>query len=267
MKRGQRTHHFALAETKMERLYSIFATPVIVGILIFIVFKVLAIVPSSIGAIHIPEILLGTGYTLIRLFCAYILALVCAIPLALISTSSPLAEKIFLPTFDILESIPILAFFPILILFFIHIGFANGAAIFILFISMLWNIVFTVAGGLKIIPQDITFAAQVFGIKKWNYFRQIVLPSIFPEMVTGSILAFAQGWNIIIVAEVIHTYMPFGTHANDLQGIGSILVDASATGQTSVFVVCLGIMIIVIGLFNYFIWQRLIHYAERFKFE
>lgn len=86
-------------------------------------------------------------------------------------------------------------------------------------------------------------------------------------MVTGSILALAQGWNIIIVAEVIHTYIPNATHTQDLFGIGSIMVNASATGDTRLFIASLAVMIVAIGLQNFLVWQKLIHYSEKFKFE
>jgi NitT/TauT family transport system permease protein len=202
-----------------------------------------------------------------RLACAYILALIIAIPLAYLATENKTAEKILLPLFDILESVPVLAFFPLLILFFIHINFPNGAAIFILFLSMLWNIVFTVVGGLKIIPKDITYASHVFHIRGWNYIRSVLLPSIFPEIVTGSILAVAQGWNLIIVAEIIHSYIPLGTESQDLFGIGSIMVNAGTHGNTGLFITCLSLMVTCIALLNYFVWQKLMKYSERFKFE
>jgi NitT/TauT family transport system permease protein len=143
----------------------------------------------------------------------------------------------------------------------------NMVAVFILFISMLWNIVFTVAGGIKIIPRDIVSASQVFGVTGLRYIRRVLLPAVFPEIVTGSILAFAQGWNIVIVAEVIHTYIPNGRLQDDLYGIGSTLVHASSTGNTTLFIFSLIVMIFVIALFNYFVWQNMIRFSERFKFE
>ncbi len=272
MRQTKHAHHFSYATTAGERIYSIVLGPflALIGILVLIKFFPISSVHLSeihVDALFVSFLLAATAATLSRLLIAYFLALLCAIPLALLTVSSRLAEKIFLPMFDVLESIPVLAFFPILILFFIRADFANGAAVFILFLSMLWNIVFTVVGGLKIIPRDISFAAQVFGIKGWKYFKQVTLPAIFPEIVTGSILAFAQGWNLIIVVEVIHNYIPNGTYNQDLFGIGSILVNASATGRTELFVACLFVMIVVIALFNYLIWQNLIHFAEKFKFE
>ena len=270
----KRLHHttrhsaFAYPITVGERLYSILIWPAVLSLFIFIALKFISLAPAvHTQAISLSELLVALSYTLSRLAVAYCLALVCAIPLALLAASSAWAEKIFLPTYDILESIPILAFFPILIIFFVHIRFLNGAAIFILFLSMLWNIVFTVIGGLQIIPKDIAYAAHVFKIRGWKYFHQVIMPAIVPELVTGSILAVAQGWNLIIVAEVIHVYIPNGTSANDLAGIGSMLVKAAATGQTDLFVAALTIMILVIALINFFIWQKLLHYAQRFKFE
>lgn len=248
-------------------MYSIFIGPLLVMLSLFIFIKFFPVTSVHFARVPFSELLISTVYTLSRLCAAYVLALILAIPLALLATENATAERVLLPTFDILESIPVLAFFPILIIFFISIGFPNGAAIFILFLSMLWNIVFTVVGGLKIIPKDITYAATVFKIKGFKYITKVLLPSIFPEIVTGSILAFAQGWNLIIVAEVIHTYIPFGTNAQDLRGIGSILVSAVSGGDTHLFIVSLLMMMVAIALLNYFVWQKLIHRAEQYKFE
>ena len=132
---------------------------------------------------------------------------------------------------------------------------------------MLWNIVFTLIGGIKIIPKDILYAAFTFNIRGWKYLRQVLLPAIFPEIVTGSILAFAQGWNLIIVAEVMHVYIPHGTESQDLFGLGSILVKSATNGQNDLFISTLVVMILIIAIFNFFIWQKLLHYAQRFKFE
>jgi NitT/TauT family transport system permease protein len=195
------------------------------------------------------------------------LAILIGIALALLVTLNRKAEAIFLPLFDILESVPVLAFFPVLIIFFIKLNYLNGAAIFIIFLAMLWNIVFTVVGGLKIIPREFKEAATIFGVRGWSYFRKIILPAIFPELVTGSILAVAQGWNITIVAEVLHVYIPGGNPSQDLFGIGNILVRAASTAQTNLFIAALVAMVLMIAILNFFVWQKLLRYAERFKFE
>lgn len=250
-----------------QRLYSAILIPLVV--LAFGVFVV-----KKFASGFSPQQTVTIGYfaaalllTFTRLLISYALALIISIPLALLISHSPKAERVLFPLFDIIQSIPVLAFFPVVILFFVHYNFYNGAAIFILLITMMWSLVFSVVGGLKIIPQDIKSAAQIFHVTKWAYIKKVLLPSVFPYLVTGSLLAWAGGWNIVIVAEVLHTYIPGGTVSQDLFGIGSVLVSSAASGNQHVFLSALGAMIVVIGLLNFFVWQKLLKYAERFKFE
>jgi NitT/TauT family transport system permease protein len=127
--------------------------------------------------------------------------------------------------------------------------------------------VFSVVGGLRVIPTDIKHAAHIFNISGWRRLRTITLPAIVPYLVTGSLLAWDQGWNIIIVAEVLHTYIFNGNSSQDLFGIGSQLVHSSVTGDQNTFFLALLTMVIFVGLLNVVVWQRLLVYSERFKFE
>jgi NitT/TauT family transport system permease protein len=272
-KEHQRIHHhrhFSVTYPVSvgQKLYSIFLTPIIIVVIIVLAVKIFSIFPGApLKAIEFTTILKAFVYTFGRLSVAFILALIIAIPLALIADVNVSAEKILLPMFDIIQSVPVLAFFPIIIAVFVKYSLFDWAAIFILFLGMLWNLVFSLIGGLRVIPNDIKSAARVFNIRGFSYFRKILLPASVPYLTTGSILAWAQGWNIIIVAEVLHTYLPGGVPSQDLFGIGSMLVNAAATSQQALFISAIVIMVIGIGLINFFVWQRLLHYAERFKFE
>ena len=262
-------HHMMISYpvTLWQRFYAIVLGPLIVVALMGLAFYFYPILIPTGQAVSFDTILLAAFDTCIRLAVAYIFAVIVAIPLALLVTSNRFVEAILLPAFDVLESVPILGLFPVVIMLFIRFGNLNGAAIFILFLSMLWNIVFTVVGGLKIIPHDIIDAGRIFGLKGFAFIRRLILPAIFPQLVTGSILAVAQGWNLIIVAEVLHTYIPGGTSAQDLFGVGSILVSAAANAQNGVFLACVFVMVVLIALLNFFVWQKLLHYAQRFRFE
>ena len=251
-----------------QRLYSFVLFPLFLLVGAFFVIKYFGIhLPGT--KVHLAQVsLLGSlMVTFGRLVIAYVLALAIGIPLGLLINKNQKAERVLLPLFDIIQSVPVLAFFPVIILLFVHYSFFNGAAIFILLLTMMWSIVFSVVGGLRVIPQDIKDAAVVFDVKGLAYIRKILLPSIFPYIVTGSLLAWAGGWNIVIVAEVLHTYVPAGLSVPDLPGIGSVLVSASASGDQHLFLLAIVFMISFIGLLNFFVWQRLLHYAERFKFE
>lgn len=263
-------HHFAISYpvSLSQRIYTLILGPLaVVAVVYFITVLYPALAAPSGAPITWTTIVAATMATMARLLIAYALALVCAVPLAILVTMNRTVEELLLPVFDILQSVPILALFPVVVILFVNVGFLNGAAIFILFASMLWSLVFTLVGGLKIIPHDITDAAHIFGVRGFAYVRRVLLPALVPQFVTGSILAVAQGWNIIIVAEVLRTYIPGGTSAQDLFGIGSILVDASANAQNAVFVKAVFAIIVVIAFINFFVWQKLLHYAQRFRFE
>jgi NitT/TauT family transport system permease protein len=198
---------------------------------------------------------------------AYIVSLVIAVPLALLIASTAQLQQILLPVADILQSVPVLAFFPVVLVFFTAYHAFELAAVFVIFVSMVWNIVFPVIGGLQTIPDDISSAAIVFNVHGFQKFRYITLPAILPFVITGSLLAWAQGWTIVIVAEVLHTYIPHGTAAQDLLGLGSLLVDSNAQGQTSLFVATLAVMILLVAFMNLLVWQPLLHFAHRFRFD
>lgn len=215
-----------------------------------------------------PNIIFFATYnTLFRLLISYFFALILSVPLALLITKSERFEKFLLPVADVVQSIPVLAFFPVVVLAFIKFNALEGAVVSILFLEMLWYLVFSMIGGLKTIPKDILDAAKIFNIKGFNKLRFITIPAIFPYIITGSLLAWAAGWSILIVAESIHSYIPGGNAANDPLGLGSLLVNSFYKGENAVFLASLITMIIIIALINFFVWQKLLHIAERFKFD
>jgi NitT/TauT family transport system permease protein len=250
-----------------QTIYSLFLLPIGVLLLAFAVTRGFGAVHVSTEQITLAYFLAAIGATFLRLAIAFGFALILSVPLALLVTRSRFAEQVFLPVFDIIQSIPVLAFFPIIILFFVHYGLYSGAAIFILFVAMLWNLVFSLVGGMHSIPADIKSAGVIFGVRGLSYLWKILIPAIVPYLITGSLLAWAQGWNIVIVAEVLHTYLPGGLASSDVFGIGSVLVNASSSGDERTFFTAIVVMIVTIALLNFFVWQRLLRYAERFKFE
>lgn len=261
-------YHFSYV-TSFRRHFS--TVVVVIAVLILLLLILLKFLTPQrtidLNQISAFSLVIATINTLVRLIIAYALALVLSIPLALFITSNPKTEKVLLPIVDILQSIPVLAFFPIIVLAFIRANFLDGAAIFIIAVTMIGNLVFSIIGGLKTVPSDIENAAYVFGAKGLRKLTAVTLPAIFPYIMTGSLLAWSQAWSIIIVAEALHTYIPHGTTQNDLIGLGSLLVDAFASGKNAIFLTSLSVMIVIISLLNYFVWQKLLHATERFRFD
>ena len=166
MKHSHRIHHVHRAALSYpvsmhEKLYVIVLGPLAIVALMYAAYSFYPLLaPPSGNVVSLNTMLLASLYTCIRIAVAYVFAVAIAIPLALLTVSNSTLETLLLPIFDVLESIPILAIFPVVILLFIQFNFLNGAAIFILFLNMLWNIVFALVGGLKVVPKDITAAAR-----------------------------------------------------------------------------------------------------------
>ncbi len=115
-----------------QRLYSLVVVPLLVLVVIFLVIQVLgkSFYHPSVG-VSLNYILLALMATYARLLVAFVLALVVSLPLAVLISKSSKAERILLPMFDIIQSVPVLAFFPVVIVFFVHYNFFDGAAVFI----------------------------------------------------------------------------------------------------------------------------------------
>lgn len=261
-------YHFHYHTSVKRHFYSSGISILIVLVILLFTFRFLG--PSQIPDIKnmsYLDIIFAAFASLYRLTMAYLLALIISIPIVIFASANQKLEKFLLPIFDILQSIPTLAFFPVIALVFLKINFFDGAAIFVLFIAMLWNLVFSMIGGLKTIPPDIKSAGIIFKANGFRGLVYVILPSILPYIITGSLLAWAQGWNILIVAEVLHIYIPNGESSQDLFGLGSLLVNAAFRNDNYLFLVSLGAMIIIISLLNFFVWQKLLQLSERYKFD
>jgi NitT/TauT family transport system permease protein len=260
--RGRRKH----PTTITRRLFSALILPIVIVFVASFVATGIVFAPES----YVSEggtLLLALGASVLRLGVAYVLALVIGIPLGLLAESNQRLENVLLPIYDVLESLPVLAFFPIVILFFIRSGLVEGAALFIIFFTIVWTIAFSTIGGMKLIPQDVKSAGKVFGLSAYGRFRHILLPALFPPLLTASILSIADGWNLVIVAEALHAYVPSDSSAHDLFGIGSILVSASSSGNTHLLLAAMLLLVVFITIVNLLLWQPLLSRAERYKFE
>ncbi|MDB4991901.1 MAG: ABC-type transport system permease component [Parcubacteria group bacterium] len=260
--RGRRAHRTNL----LHRIGSGLVLPIALVLVTGFLATGVALVPSRISA-EAGTLLAALGASFLRLFIAYVFSLVIGVALGLLAERGRRLESALLPIFDVLESMPVLAFFPVVIILFLKANLLEGAAVFIIFFSMVWNIAFSVVGGVRQTPEDVKAVGVVFGMTWKERLFKILLPSVFPAILTGSILAVADGWNIVIVAEALRAYAPQSDKAHDLFGIGSILVHASSTGDSTTLLAAMGILVVAIALVNIALWQPLLAYAERFKFE
>jgi NitT/TauT family transport system permease protein len=164
------------------------------------------------------------GASFARLIFAYLLSLVIALGLAVYLVQHPRVSHLGLPVVEIIASVPATALFPLFVFALVaFIGPTRGgfevASILMLMTGMLWYLFFNLLSGLRSVPPDLKEAAQSLGLKRWQYYRRLVLPAIFPAFVTGSITAFGGGWNALILAE----YLQYGPRTFQVLGIGELI--------------------------------------------
>jgi NitT/TauT family transport system permease protein len=212
--------------------------------------------------ISFGRLLLYGLFTFSRLVVSFIVALAITGVALLFIVGSRRLENFLLPIFDVLQSVPVLAFFPLIIVVFARLHLPELAAQIVLFVAMLWSVLFAAIGGMHQIPQDILDASRIYGGTGFKKFTKVIVPAIFPNLVTGSQLSFGAGWNVIIISE----YINYGTVQIHLPGLGSLLSTSAAT-DPGIFVAALVLMILIIAVLNRSVWHRLVNYSEKFKFE
>jgi len=122
-----------------------------------------------------------------------------------------------------------------------------------------WYILFNVIAGASAIPTDMKEAAGIFGIRGWQWWRQVTLPAIFPYYVTGALTATGGSWNASIVAEAVS----WGDQHLEAAGLGSFIAKATTDGDYPRVALGIAVMCIFVILVNRMLWRPLYQYAER----
>ncbi|HEX5264616.1 MAG TPA: ABC transporter permease subunit [Phenylobacterium sp.] len=122
-----------------------------------------------------------------------------------------------------------------------------------------WYILFNVIAGASAIPGDLKEAAGIFGVRGWQWWRQVALPGIFPYYVTGAITASGGSWNASIVAEAV----TWGDKHLEAAGLGSYIAKATAAGDYSRVALGVAVMSIFVIAFNRALWRPMYRFAER----
>jgi NitT/TauT family transport system permease protein len=196
------------------------------------------------------------GASVLRVVAAFGLCLAIALPLAIKVARSSRAGRVGLPLIEVVASFPATALFPVIIFELIPYLSDEGAAVLMLMTGMLWYLFFNILSGIRSLPPDLEEAARSYGLKGRKFFRRVLLPGIFPALITGSITAFGGGWNTLIVAEYLNT----GTGQSlSLLGIGQqidIANSLQATGYPLMVVALLTLVGTVVAI-NELIWKPL----------
>ncbi|WP_082472904.1 ABC transporter permease [Sphingomonas sp. Leaf357] len=122
-----------------------------------------------------------------------------------------------------------------------------------------WYILFNVIAGATAIPNDLREAAGMFGMGRWQWWRTLIIPGIFPYYVTGALTASGGSWNASIVAEAVS----WGSERLEAHGLGTYIAKATTAGDFPRVTLGIAVMSIFVIGFNRLLWRPLYAYADR----
>jgi len=204
----------------------------------------------------------------LRMAAAYLLSLAFSLVYAYEASHNAKAEKILIPILDILQSIPVLSFLPVVLLAFIalfphsRIG-VNLASILLIFTGQVWNMVFSVYHGMITVPQDLQEAADNLQLNRWQRFRVVELPHSMVGLVWNSMMSWAGGWFFLMACEMF----ALGSRQFELRGLGSYLQTAANQGRWGAEVAGIATLVLVIVAMDQIVWRPLLAWADKFKVE
>lgn len=208
------------------------------------------------------------GYSLLRMILGYLLSLVFTLIYGHIAAMNRRAERVMIPLLDILQSVPILSFLPVVILTLIalfphsNIGL-ELASVILIFTSQAWNMTFSFYHSVRTLPGDLKEVATMSRLRPWQRFIKLEVPASMIGLIWNSMMSWAGGWFFLIAAE----QFTLGNQSFQLPGLGSYLQVAANQGNYGALFLGLFTLILLIILLDLFFWRPLVAWADKFKVE
>jgi NitT/TauT family transport system permease protein len=201
----------------------------------------------------------GAFFTSIRVLVVLILSLLITVPIGVTIGRSPKLAQILQPIVQIAASVPATALFPILLLGLANIGGGlDIGAVILMTLGSMWYILFNVIAGAQAIPSELFEAARVYKLSPLERWRTLILPGIFPYLVTGIITAVGGAWNASIAGE----YIKFQGKVLTATGLGSTITQASDIGDFPLLLASTIVMSLLVVTTNRLVWRPLYRLAQ-----
>ena len=208
---------------------------------------------------EILELLKGAGATFLRVNAALLIAAAWTIPAGVAIGFHPRLARIAQPLAQIAASYPATAIFPILLIALVRWGGGLGiGSIALMLLGTQWYILFNVIAGASAIPSNLKEVAQLYRFSRWQRWKVVILPGIFPYLVTGLVTASGGAWNASIVAEYFH----LKDRTLSTLGLGAEISAASDHGQFAVLLLATIIMSLMVVTVNRLVWRPMFRLAE-----
>ncbi len=259
------------------RLFSrwdLLAVILIIGLLVFLgeasrhLFEPLAELqkqPPSLDPRNLPEY---AARTTLRMFIAMVLSLIFTFTYATLAAKSKRAERLLVPLLDILQSVPILGFISVTVVFFMALApgrvlGAEFASIFAIFTSQAWNMAFSFYQSLRTVPTELEEASRNFHLSPWMRFWRLDVPFATPQLIWNMMMSMSGSWFFVVASEAISV----GNTTVTLPGVGSYIALAIERQDLKAVGWAIAAMLVVILIYDQILFRPLVAWADRFRFE
>src|SRR6202008_1071838 len=206
--------------------------------------------------------------TTLRMLIAMVLSLVFPFAYATLAPKSRSAERLLVPLLDILQSVPILGFISVTVVFFMSLApgrvlGAEFASIFSIFTSQAWNMAFSFYQSLRTVPVELEEATRNFRLSAWMRFWRLDVPFAIPQLIWNMMMSMSGSWFFVVASEAISV----GNTTVTLPGIGSYIALAIDHRDLAAVGWAIGAVLVVILIFFKILFRPLVAWADRFRFE
>lgn len=205
------------------------------------------------------DLLSSAGITFLRVLSAVVLASVWTIPVGVWIGQRPAWARVLQPVIQMMASFPAPMIFPIVVGAMSTWGAGLGiSSVFLLVLGTQWYVLFNVMAGSLAIPRELWEVANMSRFSVFQRWRILILPALFPSLLTGWISAMGGAWNASIVAE----YMKYRGQTLTAHGLGAAINRATEQGNFHVLAAAVGLMALAVVGFNRLVWRPLSHHAQ-----
>jgi len=205
------------------------------------------------------HLLASTATTFLRVVIAVALASLWTIPAGVLIGRHPPWVRVLQPLIQMAASFPAPMIFPLVVGAMLAGGIGLGvSSVVLLLLGTQWYILFNVIAGSSAIPRELWEVSRLARFSWRQRWQQLILPAIFPSLLTGWITAMGGAWNASIVAE----YMKFRGQTLLTTGLGAAISKATEQGEFAVLAAAVGLMAVAVVGFNRLVWRPLSHRAQ-----
>lgn len=201
----------------------------------------------------------STAATFLRVLSAVALASLWTIPVGVMIGRSPRWSQVLQPIIQMAASFPAPMIFPVVVGGMLMFGVGLGiSSVVLLLLGTQWYILFNVIAGSSAIPRELWEVSRLARFSWRHRWQKLILPAIFPSLLTGWITAMGGGWNASIVAE----YMKYRGQTLTTTGLGAAISQATERGDFHVLAAAVGLMAVTVVGFSRLVWRPLSHRAQ-----